>query len=316
VTRHLALVGPTATGKSSLAMAIAAADPAIEIVSLDSMQVYRGMDIGTAKPSPADRAAVPHHLVDVAEPSEIWSVRRTQQLAHAAVTDIETRGRRALLVGGTGLYVRAVVDALAIPDEDLGVRERLRHDTADAAGLAAAYARLQRQDPAAAARIEPGNQRRIVRALEVIEVTGRPFSSFGPGVDTYGPPVLDVAMVAVWLPRAVLAMRIAARVEQMRADGFVDEARALADRPGGVARSAAQAIGYAELFAHLRGEEPSLDRSFARIAQRTSQFARRQRVWFRRDPRVQWIGAAQNPDELLPAVLAFWSARPTDAMAR
>jgi tRNA dimethylallyltransferase len=316
VTRHLALVGPTATGKSSLAMAIATADPSVEIVSLDAMQVYRGMNVGTAKPSRADRETVRHHLVDVAEPSEVWSVKRTQQLARSAVADIEARDRRALLVGGTGLYVRAVVDDLAIPEEDVAVRERLSREATDATGLLAAYARLQGLDPAAAARIEPGNRRRIVRALEVIEVTGRPFSSFGPGFDTYGPPVLDVTMIAVWLPRPVLAARIAARVAQMRADGFLDEVRALANRPGGASRSAAQAIGYAELLAYLRGEEPSLDRAFERITERTLRFARRQRMWFRRDPRIQWVATGRNPQELLPAVLAVWSARPTDAMAR
>jgi tRNA dimethylallyltransferase len=316
VTRHLALVGPTATGKSSLAVSLASRDPSVEIVSLDSMQVYRGMDIGTAKASNAERAAVPHHLVDVADPSEVWSAQRTQQLARAAVSDIESRGRRALLVGGTGLYVRAVIDALDIPDEDLAVRDRLRRETSDPAGLLAAYARLQACDPDAAARIEPGNQRRIVRALEVIEVTGRRFSSFGPGFDAYGPPALDVTIVAVWLPRVVLASRIAARVVQMRRDGFVDEVRTLANRPNGVSRTAAQAIGYAELFAHLRGDEPSLDRVFTRIVQRTSQFARRQRMWFRRDPRIQWVATAENPQELLPALLAVWGVRSDDAMAR
>src|SRR5689334_9449506 len=154
------------------------------------MQVYRGLDIGTAKASAAERAEVAHHLIDVADPAEEWSVRRTQQGAHAAIADIEARGRRALLVGGTGLYVRAVVDDLAIPPTDAVVRAAI--DAEAEHDLAALHDRLTRTDPAAAARMEPGNRRRIVRALEVIQLTGRLFSSFGPGIDDYGPPALDV----------------------------------------------------------------------------------------------------------------------------
>jgi tRNA dimethylallyltransferase len=306
VTRHLALVGPTASGKSDLALAIAGAHADVEIVSLDSMQVYRGMDIGTAKPTATERAAIPHHLIDVVDPDETWSVARTQMLARAAITDIEARGRRALLVGGTGLYVRAVVDDLEIPREDLDVRERLRRETADAGGLARGYARLNACDPGAAALIEPNNQRRIVRALEVIEVTGRPFSSFGPGFGAYAPPVLDVTLVGVWLPRAVHAARVAARLGAMRDAGLLDEVRGLRARPRGLSRTAAQAIGYRETLAHLTGAEPSLDAAFEQAIQRTRRFARRQRMWFRRDPRVQWFAAAENPQEARPAILATW----------
>jgi tRNA dimethylallyltransferase len=159
VTRHLAIVGPTASGKSAVALAVAAGCDDVEIVSLDSMQVYRGMDIGTAKPSLADRRAVPHHLVDVADPSEEWSVRATQTAGRAAISDIEARGRRALLVGGTGLYVRAVVDGLGVPPRDLEVRAALERETATASGRARAYDRLATADPVAASRIEPGNTR-------------------------------------------------------------------------------------------------------------------------------------------------------------
>jgi len=176
VTRHLAIVGATASGKSALALGIAGEVGDAEIVSLDSMQVYRGMDIGTAKPSLAERAAVPHHIVDVAEPSEEWSVRATQEAARDAIAEIERRGRRAVLVGGTGLYVRAVVDALPVPGTDTEVRAALEAQTATADGLAGAYRLLCARDRRAAARIEPSNRRRIVRALEVIEVTGRPCS--------------------------------------------------------------------------------------------------------------------------------------------
>ena len=328
MTRHLAIVGPTASGKSAVALAVAAACADVEIVSLDSMQVYREMDIGTAKPSLAERRAVPHHLVDVADPAEEWSVRATQTAAQAAIADIEARGRRALLVGGTGLYVRAVVDGLGVPPRDLDVRCALELETATAAGLAGAYDRLATADPLAASRIEPGNTRRIVRALEVLETTGRRFSSFGAGLADYGPPVFDVGLVGVWLPRVELGRRIAQRFAAMRADGLEAEVRALtcvedssndspASRPddsskdssrrsGGLSRTAAQAIGYKEILAFLDGEIPSLEQAFDLAVRRTRQFARRQRVWFRRDPRIRWVGTARNPQDLAPIVLALW----------
>jgi tRNA dimethylallyltransferase len=306
VTRHLAIVGPTASGKSAVALTVATALGDVEIVSLDSMQVYRGMDIGTAKPSPTEQAAVRHHLVDVADPSEEWSVRATQTAAQAAVADIEARGRRALLVGGTGLYVRAVVDGLSVPPRDVGVRAALEHETATADGLARAYDRLATADPLAASRIEPGNTRRIVRALEVLQTTGRPFSSFGSGLTDYGSPAFDVGLVGVWLPRAELGRRIAARFAAMRAAGLEVEVRALADRPGGLSRTAAQAIGYKEILAHLDGEIASPAEAFDLAVRRTREFARRQRVWFRRDPRIRWVGTARNPDDVTGVVLAFW----------
>jgi tRNA dimethylallyltransferase len=306
VTRHLAIVGPTGSGKSALALAVAGALDDVEIVSLDSMQVYRGMDIGTAKPSAADRRAVRHHLVDVADPAEEWSVRATQTAAQAAVADIEARGRRALFVGGTGLYVRAVVDGLSIPPRDAGVRAALELDTATATGLARAYRRLVTADPLAASRIEPGNARRIVRALEVIEATGRPFSSFGSGLSDYGSPAFDVGLVGVWLPRAELGRRIVARFATMRTEGLEAEVRALAAPPGSLSRTAAQAIGYKEILAHLDGEIASLSEAFDLAVRRTRQFARRQRVWFRRDPRIRWVGTARNPNDLAAVVLALW----------
>jgi tRNA dimethylallyltransferase len=274
----------------------------VEVVSLDSMQVYREMDIGTAKPSPAEQAAIPHHLVDVADPSEEWSVRATQAGTRAALADIEARGRRAMLVGGTGLYVRAVVDDLDVPGTDPAVRAALEREVATPDGLGAAYARLQAIDPEAAARIEPGNARRIVRALEVIELTGRPFSSFGPGLDAYGPPAIDVTMIGVGRTRAELATRIDSRVAEMRARGLVDEVRHLAVRPGGLSRTARQAIGYKEL---LEAESPD-DAVFAAIAQRTRHFARRQRMWFQRDPRITWLDGGNKIDELVADVLARW----------
>jgi tRNA dimethylallyltransferase len=315
VTRHLAIIGPTATGKSALALALAESLGETELISLDSMQVYREMDIGTAKPSVADRAAVPHHLIDVADPSAEWSVRATQHAARVALAGIEARGRRAIFVGGTGLYVRAVVDALDVPATDDALRARLTAETATDTGLAAAFARLQSTDPAAAARIEPGNQRRIVRALEVIELTGRPFSSFGAGLTEYGPPALDVTMIGLDLPSDHLRARIAERFSAMRAAGLINEVSALAARPGGLSRTASQAIGYKELLTALASGD-SLEASLETAVFRTRQFARRQRVWFRRDPRIRWLEAGENHDRNVASVLALWRADlPSEASA-
>jgi tRNA dimethylallyltransferase len=302
VTRpHLALVGPTASGKSALAIEVADAWRDVEIVSVDSMQVYRGLDIGTAKATAAERAAVPHHLIDVADANEEWSVARFQHEARAAVAAIEARGHRALLVGGTGLYVQAVIDPLTFPPEDRAVRDAMLARTDDI------YAELVACDPQAAAAIEPGNRRRIARALEVIEITGRPFSSFGRGLREHGATVFPIRLAGVWLSRQALEARIAARVATMRDAGLVDEVQALRTS-GSLSRTAAQAIGYREVLAHLDGREPSLDTALGAIAVRTRQFARRQRMWFRRDPRIRWFGAIENPGAILPALLASWSA--------
>jgi tRNA dimethylallyltransferase len=287
LTRHLAIVGPTASGKSAFALALARTLGDVEIVSLDSMQVYRGFDIGTAKPTPAEQAEVVHHLIDVVDPSEEWSVLRTQAGARDAIAGIEARGRRALLVGGTGLYVRAVVDDLAIPPTDPAVRDAI--DVQAALDVAALYERLARLDPAAAARMEPGNRRRIVRALEVIELTGRPFSSFGPGIDAYGAPAIPVTILGLAVEPAELARRIQVRFTAMRDAGLVDEVRVLAGQP--FSRTAREAIGYREVLDHLAGACSLADALDAAV-RRTRRFARRQRVWFRRDPRVQWIDAA------------------------
>jgi tRNA dimethylallyltransferase len=304
---HLAIVGPTASGKSALALEVARAFGDVELVSVDSMQVYRGLDIGTAKPTPAEQAAVPHHLIDVADPTDEWSVVRFQQEARAAVADIEARGKRALLVGGTGLYVQAVIDPLTFPPEDRAVRDAIvarNHDFDGGAGL---HAELARVDPVAAARIEPGNLRRTVRALEVIEITGRPFSSFGGGIQTYGPTIFPVRIAGVWLPRDVLNARINARVAAMREAGLLDEVRGLRDRAE-LSRTAAQAIGYREVLDHLHRDDVPLFAALDAAAARTRQFARRQRMWFRRDPRIAWFGAPENPCTVLPALLASWSA--------
>jgi tRNA dimethylallyltransferase len=313
VTRHLALVGPTASGKSALALAIARVAGDVEIVSLDSMQVYRGLDIGTAKPTREERSEVVHHLVDVADPSEEWSVQRTQTAARRALADISARGRRALLVGGTGLYVRAVVDDLEIPPTDQAVRDRLEFDAGSDEGLARAYGRLADLDPAAAARMEHGNRRRIVRALEVIELTGRRFSSFGPGIDEYPEPAIPTVMIGLQFAAPDLAARIGHRFEIMRRDGLVDEVRALADRPAGqsLSRTAREAIGYRELLAHFAGALPTLDDAFDEAVRRTRRFARRQRKWFGRDPRVHWVDGSRPVEDLAAdAMLAWRDAEP------
>ena len=249
---------------------------------------------------------MPHHLIDVADPSEQWSVARFQAAARDAVAAIEARGRRALLVGGTGLYVQAVVDDLRFPGEDLELRAELEAWTSEPGGVAAAYGELTERDPEAAGRIDPHNARRIVRALEVIRLTGQPFSSFGTGLGQFGPTAFPVRMAGVWLPRAVLGERIAARFEQMRRAGLVDEVRRIAATNGRLSRTARQAIGYKEVLAHLEGAEPSLDAALDTAVRRTRSFARRQRMWFRRDPRLSWF-AATNPASVEPALLASWS---------
>ena len=299
------MVGPTASGKSALALEVARRLGGIELVSVDSMQVYRGMDIGTAKPSPAERAEVPHHLLDLVDPSEDWSVTRFQAAAEEALAGIEARGHRALLVGGTGLYLQAVVDRLAVPGSWPDLRAELEAEAATPSGVGVLYRRLAAADPAAAARIEPANARRIVRALEVTTGSGRPFSSFGPGLDAY--PPTRFRMAGVWLPREVVNARIGRRYRQQLAAGFVDEVRGLAARPGGLSRTARQALGYRELLDHLEGNSP-LDAAVEEAVRRTRQFARRQRAWFRRDPRITWLGAADNPLATLPALLGDWGS--------
>lgn len=305
--RHLALVGPTASGKSALALELARRMGGVEIVSVDSMQVYRGMDIGTAKPTLAEQAEFRHHLLDLADPAEDFSVARFQAAAVEALDGIEARGHRALLVGGTGLYLQAVVDGLALPGRWPDLRAELEEEAASLAGVGALYGRLAAADPVAAARIEPGNARRVVRALEVTIGSGRPFSSFGPGVGAFG-PTDRFRLAGVWLPRAVVAARIEGRLDAQMAAGFADEVRALHRPPSRVlSRTAGQALGYHEIGRALAGE-CTMDEAVADTVTRTRSFARRQRMWFRRDPRIVWLGTAQNPVALLPALLGHWSA--------
>lgn len=310
--RTLAIVGSTASGKSSVAAALvermAADDPSgspIEIVSVDAMQIYRGMDIGTAKPSADEQRRVPHHLIDLVEPSEEYTVARFQQACRDVMVDLRQRGVAPLLVGGTGLYVRAVVDGLDIPGQWPEIRARLE-DEADRHGASPLYERIARLDPEAARRIEPNNVRRLVRALEVIEGSGRPFSSFGPGVDTYPPS--DVLQVGLRWSRERLSRRIADRVHAMIDAGWLDEAAELVRRP--LSRTAARALGYHELFEHLAGRL-ALDEAIDAIVLRTRQYAVRQERWFRRDPRIQWFEMSDDSDvdpvsDVTDRIRALW----------
>jgi len=293
---HAVLVGATASGKSALAMALARHDPTWELVSVDSMQVYRGMDIGTAKPTAAERSEVRHHLLDLLDPWEDGTVAWFQHEARAALADIEARGRRALLVGGTGLYVQAIVDELDIPGQYPEVRELLDVDP----DTAALHTKLRALDPLAASRIEPGNRRRIARALEVTMGSGRPFSSFGPGLDAH--PATEFVMVGL-ARGAELRERILARYHQQMADGFLAEVVRLLEHPRGVSRTAGQALGYKELAAHLSGDL-SLEASVELAVRRTVRFARRQRAWFRRDPRITWLDATVDRNLLVEALTA------------
>ena len=293
-----ALVGPTASGKTEAAIEVAERLDA-EIVSVDSMLVYVGMDVGTAKPTPAQRARVPHHLIDVAEPSEPFSVARYQALCREAVREIRGRGRRVLLAGGTVLYLRAVVDDLEFPGTEPSVRAELE---AEAASLGATrlYERLAASDPVAAAKIEPGNVRRVVRALEVAELTGRPFSSFALAWGRYEPERMRAA--GVRMPRAVLAERIEARVAGMLEAGLLDEVRSLVDRGFGSWLTASQAIGYAEFARHLAGEL-SLEEAVAGTVRRTKALARRQMAFLRRDPRIRWFETGDGAPALVEEIV-------------
>jgi len=298
----VALVGPTASGKSALALALARLRPEAELVSVDSMGVYRGMDVGTAKPSAADRRAVQYHLLDLVDPEENFSVRQFQDAARRALAQIAGRRHRALLVGGTGLYLRAVVDDLDLPGRWPDTAAALADEADLPGGVAALHARLAELDPPAATRIEPGNRRRVVRALEVTLGSGRPFSSFGPGLAVYRPT--PVTLAGVRFAPALHDPLIERRFHALLDAGLVEEVRALAARPGGMSRTARQALGYRELLAHIEDGVP-LDEAVTRAIARTRAFARRQWAWFKRDPRIVWL----DPEgDLLADLLELWDA--------
>jgi tRNA dimethylallyltransferase len=274
-----ALVGPTAVGKTELALEVAERLDA-EIVSIDSMQVYEGMDIGTAKPSAQERDRVRHHLVSIRAPDHDLTVAEFQALARTAIDDISARGKLPLLVGGSGLYLRAVIDELDFPARSIEVRNQLEAEAGEV-GAEALHARLSSLDPKAAARIEPGNERRTIRALEVIEITGRPFSD-NTSWDRYE-SIYDVRLAGLTRERPALFARIEERVERMLEQGLIEEVAGLNDR---MSRTARQALGYRQV---LEAEPATLRDDIVRA---TKKFARRQESWFKSDPRISWFDAA------------------------
>lgn len=306
----LVIVGPTAVGKTDIAIQLAHKLQG-EVVSADSMQVYRGMDIGTAKPTPAEQEDIPHHLIDIVEPGEPFSVAEYQTMAREKITEIGQRGHLPILAGGTGLYVRAVIDHYNfIPaDTDWELRAKLRRQAAEA-GLDALYQWLQEVDPVVAQRIHPNDERRIVRALEVYQTTGQPLSFWEQQVDD-SQPLYDLLMVGLTRPREELYDRINQRVDLMVQAGLIDEARRLLQAGLKEDFIARQAIGYKELFAYLRGEE-TIDAALATLKRNTRRYAKRQLTWFRADKRVQWVqldadtSSATACREILQMVAMNW----------
>ncbi len=283
----VAVVGPTATGKSDLGIELALALGG-DVVNTDAMQLYRGMDIGTAKVSPGERRGVPHHLLDVLDPREDATVADYQVWGRQVLADLRVRDRTAVAVGGSGLYVRALLDRLDFPGTDPRLRAELEA-RADAEGPRALHAELAVADPAAAERIGPHNARRIVRALEVIALTGRPYSSSLPE-HVYQVPAVQIGLDC---DRAVLDERVAARVARMWQAGLVDEVGRLV-AGGGLGRTAARAVGYAQVLA-LRSGRLSERQAYDETVVATRRLARRQMGWFGRDPRVHWLDA-QDPE--------------------
>jgi len=283
---RVALVGATASGKSRAAHGAALECGHAEIVAVDAMTAYRGMDIGTAKPTRTDRAEVRYHLVDVLDPSEEMTVRRFQELCAAALDEIAGRGNTAVLVGGTGLYHRAVIDGLEIPPSFPEIRADLEAQAGSPAGAARLHADLMALDPVAASRIDVANTRRVVRALEVVRATGRPFSSYGAGLEQY--PASPVAQIGITFDAAAVDAAIAGRFTAWMRAGLLDEVRGLLDARGGLSRTARQAVGYRQLIAHIEDAVPLEDAVAAAIAA-TRRLARRQWRWFRRDPRITWV---------------------------
>lgn len=290
------VLGPTASGKSDVAMELATTVGGFEIVAADSMQVYRGMDIGTAKPTESDQKKVQHHGIDIADPWDDFSVAQFLQHIEMARESMAKRDKHELIVGGTGLYVTALVDGLNMPGQWPEIREELENidDTA------ALFAELQSLDPVAASRMEPNNRRRIIRALEVCRGSGTTFSSFGPGITQF--PETSTVMVGIQWNRDVLRQRIERRVWKMMESGLIDEVQALLALPRPLSKTAYQALGYKEVIEGLAKGE-SVDAMVATITLRTQQFAVRQERWYRRDPRIHWVQVQNDPiAEVTPVV--------------
>lgn len=293
MTRVLAIVGPTASGKTALAVRLAQRLDG-EVVSADAYAVYRGMDIGTATPTLQDRAEVPHHLIDVVDPDSTVTVAEFQGWARAAIGTIAERDRVPILVGGSGLYLRAVLDDLRFPGTDPIVRARLESELV-IVGAPALHTRLSMLDPAAALAILPTNGRRIVRALEVVEITGQPFTATLPREES----IFDTVLIGLDISRDILDRRIADRVEAMWEAGFVDEVRGL----GTLGPTASRALGYQQVSTALAGG-CTLDEARRDTIDATRRFARRQQRWFRADLRVVWL--PHDAGDLVDQALAVW----------
>ena len=295
----MSIVGTTASGKSAIALEIAKKIPRVEIVSIDSMQIYRGMDIGTAKPSALEREMVPHHLIDIIDPNREYSLSQFQTESQKVIADIEKRGGMPLLVGGTGLHLRAVIDNFKIPDQYPEVSRELE-DESDTKKL---YSLLVSVDPIAAERMEATNRRRILRALEVTLGSGRTFSSYGPGLQSY--PPTRFRMYGPRWSREEINQRIDSRFKRQLTDGFLNEVRQLISNGKEISRTARQALGYRQFLDHLEGKctlEEAID-----LAKRSiKKFARKQDRWFRRDPRIQWFDIDENSLEVVPTLVEEW----------
>jgi tRNA dimethylallyltransferase len=285
----VAIVGPTGVGKTALSLALAQRLPvACEVISADSRQIYRGMDIGTAKPTPEERRQVPHHLIDLVAPDEVLTLAQVQALCYRTIDEVLGRGHLPLLVGGTGLYVRAVVEGWTVPrvPPDPARRQALLRLAAEQ-GPEALFQRLQEVDPEAAARIDPRNVRRVVRALEVCEATGRPFSQ----ARRRYPPPYSILMVGLTMPREALYARVDARIDRMLQAGLVDEVQALLAAGYAPDLPAMTGLGYREIGLYLRGEVP-LEEAVALLRRNTRRLIRHQYNWFRLDdPRIRWYDA-------------------------
>ncbi|WP_431041824.1 tRNA (adenosine(37)-N6)-dimethylallyltransferase MiaA [Streptomyces sp. P1-3] len=297
--RVIAVVGPTAAGKSDLGVLLARRLGG-EVINADSMQLYRGMDIGTAKLTAQEQQGVPHRLLDIWDVTQAASVAEYQRLARAEIDRLLAEGRTPVLVGGSGLYVRGAIDALEFPGTDPAVRARLEGELAEH-GPGTLHARLAAADPEAARAILASNGRRIVRALEVIEITGRPFTANLPGHEA----VYDTLQIGVDVERPELDERITLRVDRMWEAGLVEEVRRLETEGLRSGRTASRALGYQQVLAALAGECDE-DEARAETVRATKRFARRQDSWFRRDPRVHWLsGAAENQGELAAQALTL-----------
>jgi tRNA dimethylallyltransferase len=288
----LVITGPTATGKTDVAVMVAERLGG-EIISADSMLVYRTMDIGTAKPTPAERRGVSHHLIDIVEPDEVYSAALFQQQARDVIQDVLARGRLPLLVGGTGLYVRAVIDRYDFGNAggDNFLREKLQKE-AEEAGVEHIHERLKEVDPVAADRLHPRDCRRVIRALEVFYRTGRPISSYQYR-DEDQRPLYNVKMFGLYMARESLYRRVEKRVDRMIEAGLVEEVRGLLSRGYNREVTSMRGLGYKEIISHLEGEVP-FEQAIEILKRNTRRFAKRQLTWFRRDPRIQWIDMEQS----------------------